>query len=116
MGQGGSAWIGGHRMTASIDATRRMLVAWVAQRVGEGSYAGSPGIVAFAYAPPYGGFQPAQVVQRNLPKGPDRAIGAPGVLTSLLRDRGVVAWNGYVDGRLAVFGADVRSGKASTPQ
>lgn len=115
LGQGGSAWIGGHRMTASIDATRRMLVAWVAQRVGEGSYAGSPGIVAFAYAPPYGGFQPAQVVQRNLPKGMDRAIGAPGVLTSLLRDRGVVAWNGYVDGRLAVLGADVRSGKASTP-
>ena len=115
LGQGGSAWNGGHRMTASIDATRRMLVAWVAQRVGEGSYAGSPGIVAFAYAPPYGGFQPAQVVQRNLPKGPDRAIGAPGVLTSLVRDRGVVAWNGYVDGRLAVFGADVRSGRASTP-
>ena len=116
LGQGGSAWIGGHRMTASIDASRRMLVAWVAQRVGEGSYAGSPGIVAFAYAPPYGGFQPAQVVQRNLPKGQDRAIGAPGVLASLLRDRGVVAWNGYVDGRLAVFGADVSSGKASTPR
>ena len=87
----------------------------MAQRVGEGSHAGSPGIVAFAYAPPYGGFQPAQVVQRNLPKGPDRAIGAPGVLTSLVRDRGVVAWNGYVDGRLAGFGADVRSGRASTP-
>ena len=114
LGQGGSAWVGGSRMTASIDASRRMLVAWLAQRVGEGAYAGSPGIVAFAYAPPYGGFKPAQVLQRNLPKGANRAVGVPGVVASILRDRGVVAWNGYVDGRLAVRAADVSSGRAST--
>jgi hypothetical protein len=114
LGPGGSAWVDGSRMSAAIDASRRMLVAWVAQRVGEGGFAGRPGIVALAYASPYKSFRPAQVTQRNLPTGADNAIGLPGVVAGLLRDRGVVAFEGDVDGRRAVRTVDVRSGKAGT--
>jgi hypothetical protein len=116
LGQGGSAFVHGGRMVAAMDGTRRALVAWMAQRVGEGSYAGSPGIVALAYAPPHGAFAPAQVVQRNLPKGPDRGIVGPAVQTALLGARGVVVWTGYASGRYVVRSVDVTSGRASAPR
>jgi hypothetical protein len=115
LGQGGSAF-GGRRLVASMDATRRMLVAWMAQRVGEGDYAGGPGIVALAYAPPYGSFRRAQVVQRDLPKGGLRAIGGTAVQAALLRNRGVVVWTGYASGRYAVRTVDISSGRASSPR
>ncbi len=114
LGQGGSA-VFGDRLVAAMDGTRRMLVAWMAQRVGEGDYAGSPGIVALAYASPYSAFRPAQVVQRDLPKGSGRAIRGPAVRAALLRDRGVVVWTGYANGRYVVRTVDVTSGRASTP-
>ncbi len=114
LGQGGSAF-GGERLVAAMDGTRRMLVAWMAQSAGE-STAGGPGIVALAYASPYKAFRPAQVVQRNLPRGWDRGIGGPAVQAALLRDRGVVLWTGYTGGRYAVRTVDVTSGRASSPR
>jgi hypothetical protein len=114
LGQGGSAFVYGGRMVATMDGTRRALVAWMAQRVGEGSYAGSPGIVALAYAPPHSAFGPAQVVQRNLPKGFNRGIVGPAVQTALLGSRGVVVWTGYASGRYVVRFFDVTSGQASS--
>jgi hypothetical protein len=116
LGQGGSAFVLGGRMVAVMDGTRRALVAWMAQRVGEGSYAGSPGIVALAYAPAYSGFAPAQVVQRNLPEGSNRGIIGPAVQTALLGSRGVVVWTGYASGRYVVRCVDVTSGRASAPR
>jgi hypothetical protein len=101
-------------MVATMDATRRALVGGMAQRVGEGSYAGSPGIVALAYAPPHGAFAPAQVVQRDLPKGPGRGILGPAVQAALLGSRGVVVWTGYGSGRYVVRSVDVASGRASS--
>lgn len=115
LGQGGSAWIGASRMSASIDGTRRMLVAWLAQRVGEGSYAGRPGIVAYAYASPHKRFGAAKVVQSGLPQGYDRGIGAPGVVATLLRRNALVTWTGYAAGRYAVRAVDVTSGRPSAP-
>jgi hypothetical protein len=102
LGQGGSAFVGGERLVAAMDGTRRMLVAWMAQRIGEGGNAGSPGIVALAYASPYKSFGAAQVVQRNLPKGALRGITGRAVQAALLRDRGVVLWTGYNAGQYAV--------------
>ena len=114
LGQGGSAFVGGERLVAAMDGTRRMLVAWMAQRIGEGSYAGSPGTVALAYASPYKAFRPAQVVQRNLPTGDLRGITGHAVQAALLRNRGVVVWTGYAGGRYAVRTVDVTSGRATS--
>ena len=110
LGQGGSPFFG-ERLVAAIDGTRRMVVAWMAQRVGEGNYAGAPGIVAVAYASPYSDFRPAQVVQRGLPQGDGRVIGAAAVRATLVRDRGVVAWTGYAGGRYVVRTVDVTAGR-----
>jgi hypothetical protein len=115
LGRGGSAWVGASRMAASIDGTHRMLVAWLAQRVGEGNYAGSPGIVAYAYASPHKPFAAAKVVQSGLPKGFDRGIGAPGVQATLLRTDAVVVWTGYSAGRFTVRSVNVTSGRPSAP-
>jgi hypothetical protein len=112
LGQGGSADVFGGRMSAAIDPTRRMLVAWVAQRVGQGNNAGSPGLVALAYASPSRSFGRAQILQRDLPTGANRAILGPGVRATLLRDRGVVVWSGFAGGRFAVRAVDVVSGRA----
>ncbi|MGZ4279444.1 MAG: hypothetical protein ACXVFK_18405 [Solirubrobacteraceae bacterium] len=114
LGQGGSA-LRNDRMVAAMDATRRMLVAWMAQRVGEGNYAGSPGTVAIAYASPGKGFRPAQVVERGLPIGANRAIDGPAVQAALLRDRGVVLWTGFASGHTVVRTADVTNGRAGAP-
>jgi hypothetical protein len=114
LGQGGSAYYGGERLVAAMDGTRRMLVAWMAQRIGEGSYAGSPGTVALAYASPYKPFRPAQVVQHGLPTGDLRGITGHAVQAALLRNRGVVAWTGYASGRYAVRTVDVTSGRAGS--
>lgn len=113
LGQGGSS-LGGERLVAAMDGTRRMLVAWMAQSVSK--YAGGPGIVALAYAPPYKPFRAAQVVQRNLPRGPSRGIPGNAVQAALLRDRGVVVWTGYTGGRYAVRTVDVSSGRAGSPR
>lgn len=102
------------RLVAAMDGTRRMLVAWMAQRVGE--YAGGPGIVALAYASPYKSFGAAQVVQRNLPTGYLRGIGGKAVQAALVRDRGVVVWTGYAGGRYAVRTVDVTRGHATAPR
>lgn len=114
LGQGGSS-LGGERLVAAMDGTRRMLVAWMAQSAGE-STAGGPGIVALAYAPPHRVFRPAQVVQRNLPRGWDRWIGGPAVQAALLRNRGVVAWTGHSGGRYAVRTVDITNGRAGAPR
>lgn len=114
LGQGGSSF-GGERLVAAVDGTRRMLVAWMAQSRGEMS-AGGPGIVALAYAPPYKPFRAAQIVQRNLPRGEDRWIGGKAVQAALLRDRGIVAWTGYTDGRYVVRTVDVTSGRTANPR
>ncbi len=113
LGRGGSAWVGASRMVGSIDGTRRMLVAWLAQRVGEGNYAGSPGTVTYAYASPSKPFGTAKIVQSGLPKGIDRGIGPPGVQATLLRKDAVVSWTGYTAGRFAVRAVDVTSGRPS---
>ena len=42
LGGGGSSWLGAARMVASMDADRRMLVAWLAQRIGGLGSAGGP--------------------------------------------------------------------------
>lgn len=105
----GRSYLYGERLVAAMDGTRRMLVAWMAQRVGEGSYAGAPGTVAVAYAPPYGAFGPARVVQRGLPQGEGRAIRGRAVQAALLRDRGVVVWTGYDGGTYRVRTVDVTS-------
>ncbi|MFA9270753.1 MAG: hypothetical protein ACEQSX_08340, partial [Baekduiaceae bacterium] len=70
LGTGGSAFLGSTniRITAAIDSTRRMLVGWTAQRVGEGFRAGGPGIVAMASAAPGKPFGGQQTLERNLPK------------------------------------------------
>ena len=114
LGQGGSS-LGGERLVAAMDGTRRMLVAWMAQSSGE-TDAGGPGIVALAYAPPYKPFRSAQVVQRNLPRGYSRGIGGTAVQAALLRNRGVVAWTGHSDGRYAVRTVDITNGRASAPR
>jgi hypothetical protein len=113
---GGSAHVFGGRMAAAMDAGRRAVVAWVAQRVaGESLFAGPPGIVAAAYAAHGGSFGPAGVLERDLPRGPGRGIRAPGVAVALLRDRAVVAWTGHVANRYAVRAADVTSAGAHVP-
>ena len=112
LGPGGSTAVFGSRMAAAMDTTRRAIVAWIAQRIsGESVAAGAPGTVAFAYAPPYKAFGRAQVLERDLPKGPGLGIPAPGVDAALLRDRGVVAWTGFTVGRFAVRVVDVVSGR-----
>lgn len=118
LGTGGSAFLGSGRtrIAASMDGTRRMLVAWLAQRVGEGNFAGSPGIVALATAAPGKPFGAQQIVERNLPKGADRGIQGPGVQAAILRDRSVVAWTGSVGGVFVVRTADVTSGKVGAPR
>lgn len=118
LGTGGSAFLGSRRtrIAASIDSTRRMLVAWMAQRVGEGNYAGSPGTVAVAAAAPGKPFGGQQIVERNLPKGADRGVLGHGVQVAMLRDRGVVAWTGSVGGTFVVRTADVTSGKVGAPR
>ena len=78
-----------------MDADRRMLVAWLAQRIGGLGSAGGPGIVAYAYAPAHQRFGAARVLQGNLPRGMDRGIGPPGVQAALLRGGAVVVWTGY---------------------
>ena len=110
LGQGGSPFRN-QPLVAAMDGTRRMLVAWLAQSLGQ-TAAGGPGIVALASASPYRSFRPAQVVQRNLPRGDDRAVGGPAA--ALLRNRGVVVWNGYVNGHYVVRSVDVTSGRAGS--
>jgi hypothetical protein len=113
LGRGGAAFVYGGRMAAAMDARRRAIVAWVAQRVaGETASAGPPGTVSFAYAPPARRFGRAQVVQRRLPTGPDRGIRGPGVGVALLRDRAVLVWTGAVAGRHVIRAVDVISGRA----
>jgi hypothetical protein len=114
LGEGGSS-LGGERLVAAMDGTRRMLVAWMAQSSGE-TDAGGPGIVALAYAPPYKPFRAAQVVQRNLPRGYLRGISGKAVQAALLRNRGVVVWTGFAGGRYAVRTVDVTQGRASAPR
>lgn len=118
LGTGGSAFRGSahRRITAAIDGTRRMLVAWLAQRVGEGNFAGGPGIVAMNSAAPGKPFGRQQTLERNLPQGGDRAIDGVAVQAAIVRDRGVVAWTGADAGRLAVRTVDVTSGRAGTPR
>jgi hypothetical protein len=112
LGPGGSTYVYGSRMAAAMDATRRAIVAWIAQRVsGESTFAGRPGIVAVAYAAPYKDFGRAQVVQRALPAGPGLGVRPPGVRAALLRNRGVVAWTGSTAGRFAVRAIDLVSGR-----
>jgi hypothetical protein len=115
LGRGGSSWLGAARMVASMDANRRMLVAWLAQRIGGLGSAGGPGMVAYAYAPAHQRFGAARVLQGNLPRGMDRGIGPPGVQATLLRDGAAVVWTGYTAGRFAVRAVDVRSGRPSAP-
>ncbi len=115
LGRGGSSWLGAARMVASMDANRRMLVAWLAQRIGGLGSAGGPGIVAYAYAPAHQRFGAARVLQGDLPRGMDRGIGPPGVQAALLSDGAVVVWTGYTTGRFAVRAVDVRSGRPSAP-
>ena len=98
-----------------MDADRRMLVAWLAQRIGGLGSAGGPGIVAYAYAPAHQRFGAARVLQGNLPRGMDRGIGPPGVQAALLRGGAVVVWTGYTAGRFAVRAVDVRSGRPGAP-
>lgn len=113
LGQGGSAFVYGGRMSATMDGSRRAVVAWVAQRVaGESATAGGPGTVSYAYASPYKRFGSEHVVQRNLPRGADLGIRGPGVSTILLRNKAVVAWSGYSSGRYAVRALDIVSGQA----
>jgi hypothetical protein len=114
LGQGGSPLFG-QRLVAAMDNTRRMLVAWMAQGIGGLGSAGRPGSVALAYAGPYKLFGTPQILQRNLPTGEGRAIEGNAVAATLLRNRGVVLWTGYADGRYVVRTVDVKSGKASSP-
>lgn len=116
LGTGGSAFLGSGnvRIAAAIDSTRRMLVAWTAQRVGEGNYAGSPGIVALASASPGKPFGAQQTLERNLPRGAGRAILGPAVQAAIVRDRSIVAWTGSLGGVLVVKTADVTNGRAGT--
>ena len=74
----------------------------------------APGTVALAYASPYKSFRPAQVVQRDLPKGDLRGITGRAVQAAPSRSRGVVAWTGYAAGRYAVRTVDVTSGRAGS--
>jgi hypothetical protein len=115
LGRGGSTWLGAATMVASMDANRRMLVAWLAQRIGGLGSAGGAGIVACAYAPAHQRFGAATLLQSNLPRGMDRGIGPPGVQAALLREGAVVVWTGYSAGRFAVRAVDVRSGRPSAP-
>lgn len=117
LGTGGSAFLGSGnvRITAAIDGTRRMLVAWLAQRVGEGNFAGSPAIVAAATASPGRPFGGQQTLERNLPKGAGRGIRGPGVQAAIVRDRSVVAWTGSLGGVFVVRTADVTNGRAGAP-
>ncbi|MBJ7520115.1 MAG: hypothetical protein JHC84_10500 [Solirubrobacteraceae bacterium] len=118
LGTGGSAFLGSpnRRITAAIDGTRRMLVAWVAQRVGEGNFAGSPGLVALNTAAPGKTFGRQQTLERNLSQGSDRAILGVAVQAAIVRDRGIVAWTGADANRFAVRTADVTSGRAGAPR
>ena len=93
-----------------------MLVAWVAQRVGEGNFAGSPGLVAMSSAAPGRTFGRQQTLERDLPKGGDRAILGVAVQAAIVRDRGIVAWTGATANRFVVRSADVTSGRAGTPR
>jgi hypothetical protein len=116
LGEGGSPFFAGERLVAAMDNTRRMMVAWMAQRVGgESNSSGGPGTVNLAYARPYKVFGSPQVLQRGLPTGEGRAITGNAVAATLLRNRGVVLWIGYANGRNLVRTVDVKSGKATSP-
>jgi hypothetical protein len=114
LGTGGSPWIGATstRIVASIDSTRRMLVAWLAQRAGSSGNAGGPGIVAAAVASPGRPFGRQQTLEANLPRGDGTLIRGTAVQAALLRDRSVVTWTGAESGRFVVRTADIVSGRA----
>ena len=114
LGTGGSPWIGAPstRIVASIDSTRRMLVAWLAQRAGSSGNAGGPGIVAAAVASPGKSFGRQQTLEANLPRGDGTLISGTAVQAAILRDRSVVTWTGAENRQFVVRTADIVSGRA----
>lgn len=114
LGTGGSAYLGAGstRIVASMDGTRRMLVAWLAQRAGSSGNAGGPGIVAAAVASPGKAFGRQQTLESNLPQGENTLIGGTAVQASILRDRSVVVWRGWEGRTRVVRSADIVSGRA----
>lgn len=112
LGTGGSAFTGGPRIVAAMDATRRMVVAWLAQRLTEGGFAGRPGIIALAAAAPGAPFGAQQTLERGLPTGAGAGVpGASPVHTAIVRDRAVVAWTGRENRQFVVRTADVVGGR-----
>jgi hypothetical protein len=114
LGTGGSPWIGASstRIVAPIDSTRRMLVAWLAQRAGSSGNAGGPGIVAAAVASPGKSFGRQQTLEANLPRGDGTLISGTAVQAAILRDRSVVTWTGAENRQFVVRTADIVSGRA----
>lgn len=114
LGTGGSAWLGAQstRIVAAVDGTRRMLVAWLAQRAGSSGNAGGPGLVAASVAAPGKPFGRQQTLEVNLPQGDNTLIRGTAVQAAILRDRSVVAWTGAENRRFVVRVADIVSGRA----
>jgi hypothetical protein len=114
IGTGGSAYLGrgSTRIVASMDGTRRMLVAWLAQRAGSSGNAGGPGIVAAAVASPGKPFGRQQTLEADLPQGDNTLIGGIAVQAAILRDRSVVVWRGGEGRTRVVRTADIVSGRA----
>ena len=72
--------------------------------------------MARAYAAPHSRFAPAQIVQRNLPKGPNRGIVGPAVQTALLGSRGVVRRVDRLSGQAVALWSDpIPPGIAAIP-
>lgn len=116
IGTGGSPWLGAPstRIVASMDGTRRMLVAWLAQSAGSEGNAGGPGIVAAAVASPGKPFGRQQTLEANLPRGgTSTSIGGTAVQAAILRDRSVVAWTGAENREFVVRTADIVAGRAN---
>lgn len=114
LGLGGSAYLGPSftRIVASIDSTRRMLVAWLAQRAGSSGNAGGPGIVAASVASPGKPFGSQITLESGLKQGDRALISGTAIQAAILRDRGVVTWDGWQGSTRVVRTADLVGGRA----